>query len=181
MKNISKVILILSVCAFSACKQGASQKLDSETVTLDSNSKEQTDNKSMDNETTERNQKIVEDAFDDWVAGKGSFFDLLDENMVWHVTGKAPFSGVYRGKQEFMEKAVVPINDFLSTSIKPELVDINAAGDIVWLQWKGVATTVKGGQYINEYAWKLRFDNDGKIVAVDAFLDTYTLGKLVEK
>ncbi len=180
MKNIIKVILILGVCAFSACQQGTSTRLDAEMATTNANSK-QTDNKSMDHETAERNRKIVEDAFDDWVTGKGSFFDLLDENMVWHVTGKAPFSGVYQGKKDFMEKAVVPINNFLSTSIKPELIDINASGDIVWLQWKGAATAVAGGQYINEYAWKLKFDNGGKIIAVEAFLDTYTLGKLVEK
>lgn len=150
-------------------------------ATLHSTSKDQIDDNVMVSETAKRNQKIVDDAFNNWVAGKGSFFDLLADDVVWQVTGKAPFSGVYRGKQEFMDKAVTPINDFLSTSIKPELIDINASEDIVWLQWKGIATAKDGGQYINEYAWKLKFDAEGKVIRADAFLDTYTLSKLVRQ
>ncbi len=179
MKNNIKIALVLSVCALSACEKKASQGDDSKTVTLDLRDEERNDITSMNDGTTDKNRKIVERAFDDWVEEKGSLFDLLDENMVWQVTGRAPFSGVYRGKQEFIDKAVVPINDYLSTSIKPELIDINASGDVVWLQWKGAATAVNGDPYLNEYAWKLRFGDSGKIIAVDAFLDTYTLSKLV--
>lgn len=171
-----KFVLILNLIICLSCNQGSAENNASE-MTVSRSENEQRLNVN----DTGRNRKIIESTFNDWTQDRGSFFDLLDENVVWHVTGQAPFSGVYRGKEEFMNKAVVPINDFLSTSIKPELVDINAFGNIVWLQWKGTATAMNGGQYINEYAWKLRFDNNGKIVAVDAFLDTYTLGKLVEK
>lgn len=180
MKNAINAILILSVCICISCNQGTNKTTDLKTVESSLDSKEQLNINVMDIKATDRNQKIVENAFNDWVKGTGSFFDLLDENMVWHVTGRAPFSGVYRGKQEFMDKAVMPINNFLSTSIKPQLIDINASKDIIWLQWKGAATAVTGDQYVNEYAWKLKFDNEGKIIAVDAFLDTYSLGKLVE-
>ena len=181
MMCTTKVILLLSAYALSACHSGTSQKSGSKMATSDSTSKEQSDDNVMVSKTTERNRKIVDDAFSNWIAGKGSIFDLLADDVVWQVMGKAPFSGVYRGKQEFMDKAVTPINDFLSTSIKPELIDITASEDIVWLQWRGTATANDGGQYVNEYAWKLRFDDGGKVVGVDAFLDTYTLSKLVRK
>lgn len=181
MMRTIKVILLSGACAFSACQSDTYQKTDSETATSNSTNKEHTDDNVMGSRQMVRNRKIVDDAFNNWVAGKGIFFDLLDENVVWRVTGKAPFLGVYRSKQEFMEKAVTPINDFLSTSIKPELIDINASGNVVWLQWKGAATTITGGQYINEYAWKLTFNEKGKITAANAFLDTYSLSKLVKK
>ncbi|QLG45844.1 nuclear transport factor 2-like protein [Costertonia aggregata] len=79
-----------------------------------------------------------------------------------------------------MDKAVIPINEFLSTSLVPQLIDINASEDIVWFQWKGKAKTVDGNHYINEYAWKLSFDGSGKVVKITAFLDTHALAKLVE-
>lgn len=176
MKNGINLFLILGLCTCMSCNQSVTDGNDSHLVDSSLSSQDK-----MDVNKAGRNRKIVEDAFNDWAVGKGNFFDLLDENVVWRVTGKAPFSGVYRGKQEFMEKAVTPINDFLSTGIKPELVDVNASGDIVWLQWKGTASTVACGRYINEYAWKLTFNNKGKITAADAFLDTYSLSKLVER
>lgn len=176
MKNGISLFLILSLCTCMSCNQSVTDRNDAHLVDSSSSSQDK-----MDVNKAGQNRKIVEDAFNDWAVGKGNFFDLLDENVVWRVTGKAPFSGVYRGKQEFMEKAVTPINDFLSTSIKPELIDVHASGATVWLQWKGTATAKNGGQYINEYAWKLTFSDKGKVTAADAFLDTYSLSKLVER
>lgn len=128
---------------------------------------------------TERNRQLIAQAFQDWVSKKSSFFDLLAENVQWRVTGHAPYSATYTSKQDFMDHAVTPINDFLS--ITPELVGIQADGDVVWLQWKGQARTVKGGTYVNEYAWKLTLNRAGKIERADAFLDTHALALLVEK
>ncbi len=164
----TKGIILIMVLAFFSCKQRSENNID------------KTNESTVAAKQTSRNYNIVQKVVEDWISGEGSFFDLLDEDMVWRVTGNTPYSGVYRGKKEFMDKAVVPINDFLSTSLEPELIDINASEDILWFQWKGKAKAVDGDEYINEYAWKLKFDNSGKIVQVDAFLDTYTLAKLVE-
>ncbi len=162
-----KGIILIMVLSFFSCKQRSENSIDKT-------------NKSSVAKQTSRNHNIVQKVVEDWISGEGSFFDLLDDDMLWRVTGNAPYSGVYKGKKEFMDKAVIPINKFLSTNLKPELIDINASEDIVWFQWKGKAKAVDGDEYINEYAWKLKFDNSGKIVQVDAFLDTYTLAELVE-
>ncbi|MDR7129728.1 ketosteroid isomerase-like protein [Algoriphagus sp. 4150] len=126
---------------------------------------------------TEENKEAVVKAFGQWQQGKGSLFDLLDEHVEWRVSGNGSFSGTYKGKQHFMEKAVIPINDRLATEITPELIDINADGNTVWLHWQGTATAKNGAVYHNEYAWKLEF-NKGKIVKAVAFLDIQALDNL---
>ncbi len=163
-----KAIVIIMVLALFSCKERRTNTI------------EKTNKNTVTENMESKNHSIVQKAVEDWISGKGSFFDLLDEDMIWRVTGNAPYSGVYNGKKEFMDKAVIPINEFLSTSLEPELIDINASEDAVWFQWKGKAKAVDGNDYINEYAWKLKLNDDGKIVKVDAFLDTYTLAKLVE-
>ncbi|MCH7409486.1 Atu4866 domain-containing protein [Belliella sp. DSM 111904] len=129
------------------------------------------------NSGTEENKITVAKAFEQWQHGKGSFFDLLDEHVEWRVSGNGSFSGSYKGRQEFLEKAVIPINDQLTTTIKPKLIDISAEGKTVWLHWQGTACTKSGGIYHNEYAWKLEFNN-GKIVKAVAFLDIQALDNL---
>ncbi|HSF55218.1 MAG TPA: nuclear transport factor 2 family protein, partial [Algoriphagus sp.] len=123
------------------------------------------------------NKETVAKAFEQWQQGKGSFFDLLHENVEWRVSGNGIFSGTYNGKQEFLDKAVTPINDQLATAIKPGLIDIIADGNTVWLHWEGTSTTKSGEIYHNEYAWKLEFNN-GKIVKAVAFLDNHALDHL---
>lgn len=124
-----------------------------------------------------KNKEAVAKAFGLWQKGTANFFDLLDENVAWMVSGSGTFSGTYTGKQDFIDRAVVPINDQLATKIKPELIDITAEGKIVWLHWRGTATTKTGVIYSNEYAWKLELENE-KIIKAVAFLDQEKLDKL---
>ncbi len=129
------------------------------------------------NVNQEGNKETVAKAFEKWQLGEGSLFDHLHENVEWWVFGNGIFSGSYQGKQEFLEKAVHPINDQLPTAIKPELIDISGDGNTVWLHWKGTASTNSGEIYRNEYARKLEFSH-GEIVTAVAFLDFQALDHL---
>ena len=125
----------------------------------------------------ERNKSIIKNKFQQWADKKGNFFDLLDKNVEWIVAGRAPFSGIYYGKKNFMDQAVIPITKKLKTPIQPEFVSLTTEKDIVWLHWKGKAITITGESYQNQYAWMLTMKND-RIIKVTAFLDTYELFKL---
>lgn len=125
-------------------------------------------------------KEVVKTAFDAWASGTGNFFDLLDEHVQWTIPGSGRFSRTYYGKKDFTENAVRPIMEKLSIPIRPTLIDITAERDIIWLHWKGSATTTTGGVYTNEYAWKLRL-KDNKITRAVAFLDLETLDNLFEK
>lgn len=118
-------------------------------------------------------------AFDAWREGTGTVFDLLDPQVVWTVAGHSPVSGTYRSKQVFMEQAVAPITARLATRITPEVKQVMAQDDAVVVLWDGTATTVEGGTYRNSYAWHMVFD-EGRIVRVTAFLDTWALQQLME-
>lgn len=129
---------------------------------------------------TAANEARVRAAFDAWRAGTGNVFDLLHEDAVWTVAGGSPVSGVYRGKRDFMDNAVAPITARLATPIVPELDHLVAQGDAVVAVWRGTARANDGGTYANHYAWHMVFDDDGRIVRVVAFLDTWALQALME-
>lgn len=132
---------------------------------------------SQEMDKAERNKNTVKIAFEKWTKSESSFFDLLANDVEWTVTGLAPYSGMYKGKNEFIQKAVIPITSKLKTSIKPTLITITAEEDVVWLNWKGTATTITDEKYQNHYAWMLTLKNDS-IIKATAFLDTYELSKL---
>jgi len=125
------------------------------------------------------NASLVREAFDRWRDGRGSVFDLLADDVVWTVAGNSPVSGLYRSRQDFLERAVAPITSRLSTTIVPDLKHIIAHGDDVVAIWEGTASAVNGRTYTNSYAWHLVLE-DGKIVRVTAFLDTWALDRLMK-
>ena len=129
--------------------------------------------------TEEQNTVLTRAAFEAWRAGTGTVFDLLDPQAVWTVAGHSPVSGTYRSKQVFMDRAVAPITARLTTRITPDVKHVMAQDDAVVVLWDGTATTVEGGTYRNSYAWHMVFDQ-GRIVRVTAFLDTWALQQLME-
>ncbi len=121
----------------------------------------------------------VRAAFDAWRDGTGSVFDLLAEDVEWTVAGHSPVSATYRSRQDFMTRAVKPINARLTTAIAPDVKHVIAQGNDVVVIWDSVAATQDGGTYRNSYAWHLRFDGE-RIVHVNAFLDTWALTRLMK-
>lgn len=106
-------------------------------------------------------------------------FDLLSDDARWTVAGFSPVSKVYESKHALVEQAVKPIHAQLAGSITPVVRHIVAQGNQVVVTWDGKATAKDGTAYDNSYAWHLTID-DGKITEVLAFLDTWTLAKLME-
>ncbi|MBE9583321.1 nuclear transport factor 2 family protein [Mucilaginibacter sp. JRF] len=125
------------------------------------------------------NKKQIESAFDNWKKGKGTVFDLLDENVTWIVAGASPVSGTYRNKKELL-KVVKQINAKLSGPIVPEVKQVIAQDNVVVAVWQGKAPAKDGKVYSNTYSWVMTFKDD-KIIRVTAFLDTYLLSQLLGK
>jgi len=119
----------------------------------------------------EENRRIVTAAFDRWAAGGTSFFDeVLSPSVVWRIEGSGRSAGVFRGRAEFVEKAVRPFTSRLSVPVRPIEVRVFVDGDHVVAHWEGRAVARDGGEYRNRYAWIFRMDG-GKAVEVWAFLD----------
>ena len=106
--------------------------------------------------TPENNQRVISEAFDAWVKGVGGPFDLLTDDMTWVITGTSAVAGTYRSRQEFMDRAIAPINARLATPIRPTVRKIIAEGDTVVVLWDGHATARDGAPYDNTYCWIMR-------------------------
>lgn len=137
----------------------------------------------MTQQKTERafdNKKIVLDQFNSWIDGSGNFFDLLADDAEWTVAGGIGSSGVYKSKKSFLEDAVKPITEKLSTRIAPKLLGIYQDKNVVTLLWKGTATAKDNKLYKNTYCWILTM-KAGKISKAIAFLDTHALHELMTR
>lgn len=118
-----------------------------------------------------RNHDIVSAAFDRWSAGSTSFFsDILAPEVVWTIEGSGPSAGLYRGRDEFIERAVQPFASRLKTAVKPVRKSVWADGDHVIINWEGEGQARDDQNYANSYLWIFRMD-EGRAVEVKAFLD----------
>ncbi len=124
-----------------------------------------------DDSMEEKNKAIVSEGFANWANGTGSFFDLLADDAEWTITGSSPVSKTYTSRQQFLDEAIIPINERLSARIIPTVRGIYADGDVVIALWDGVATARDGKPYENTYSWYMTM-KDGRIVKVVAFFDT---------
>jgi ketosteroid isomerase-like protein len=130
--------------------------------------------------TAESNRKIVEDAVVMWKAGDGAaIFRILADDVKWTVIGNTEISGLYNGRQDFIDRALKPLGARIDGLITPEIVDIIAEGDRVVLQWNGTGRMIDGSTYHNQYSWVMRV-RDGKVVEGTAYLDTALVDKVMK-
>lgn len=116
------------------------------------------------------NKEIITKAFQEWHNGNGNFFDLLNDDMHWEITGSTPYSKIYTSKQEFLDEVIIPLNKKLKVKIKPTVRNIFADNDMVIALWDGEATALDNKPYHSSYAWFMKMKN-GEITNVVAFLD----------
>jgi hypothetical protein len=119
----------------------------------------------------EDNQRFLERAFARWAAGGKGFFDeVLDQDVVWTIKGSGPSAGVYRGKRDFLERAVRPFALRMAQPVRPVSWRLWAQGETVVAQWDGRGVAGDGQPYANSYVWIFRL-RAGKAVEVSAWLD----------
>jgi uncharacterized protein len=121
--------------------------------------------------TAPQNKQLIARAFERWAAGGTGFFEeVLAPDVVWTIEGSSPTAGVYRGRQDFMERAVKPFANRLAAPVRPSVKQLWAEGDHVIAHWAGAATARDGRPYRNSYVWIFRM-RGGRAVEVTAFLD----------
>ena len=119
---------------------------------------------------TVRNKQAVEAAFDLWAAGGTNFFaEMVSPEVVWTIAGSGRSSGTYRGREDFMARAVLPFTSRLRTALRPTSRTVWADGDHVIVHWSGEAVAGDGQPYRNRYVWIFRM-RGGKAVEATAFL-----------
>lgn len=134
-----------------------------------------------DSAETQRNRETVGKAFAAWAAGGQTFFDdVLAPDVVWTIKGSGPSAGVYRGRQELIDRAVKPLSSQLKSPIRPTVHHLWAEGDHVVIHWDGEAVAKDGKPYRNSYVWIFRM-RDGRAAEVTAFLDLVAYDAIVRR
>jgi hypothetical protein len=70
------------------------------------------------------NKRLIQQGYDNWANGIGSFFDLLAEDVLWTITGSTPLSKTYTSKKQFMNEVIIPLDKRLSKRIIPNLTGL---------------------------------------------------------
>jgi ketosteroid isomerase-like protein len=129
--------------------------------------------------TETQNKEIVRRAFERWRSGGNVFEALLAPDVVWTIHGSGPVAGTYRGLQNFIQNASMPLVSRLATPILPDVRYLMADGDKVSIRFDGSATTTSGAPYRNQFVWIFRMV-DGRVVEAEAFLDLVAYQLVVE-
>lgn len=136
--------------------------------------------KAQDTKLMKENKKIIQQGFDHWTNGTGSFFDLLTDDLQWTIAGSTSLSKTYTSKKQFMDEVIIPLNNRLSKKIIPQLTGLYADGDMVIALWNGKATATDGKPYNANYSWNMQMKN-GKIFKVTAFLDSIEFNDIMTR
>ncbi|KAK4145926.1 uncharacterized protein C8A04DRAFT_35490 [Dichotomopilus funicola] len=114
------------------------------------------------------------------------FFDYVNENVDWEVTGHSRFSGRWSTKKDYYDATwwdlpffIFPLH--MDPGYKLETGEIIVDAETGWsvVEMKTVGVQTRGGApYHQHYSWHCRWDTNGKIVEAKAFLDLDHLEKV---
>ncbi|KAJ9627705.1 hypothetical protein H2203_002917 [Taxawa tesnikishii (nom. ined.)] len=112
--------------------------------------------------------------------GKGNqaaFLSRVSPNVDWEVMG----SGRFHTLKDWKEGALDPINSALKEPLQLRVRNV-IGGDREWavVELTADSTCKNGMQYPQRYAWVMRFDENGIIVQVRAYLDTQLVQKAMD-
>ncbi|KAJ5335316.1 hypothetical protein N7452_007719 [Penicillium brevicompactum] len=114
-------------------------------------------------------------------SGYVAFFDHVDDDVKWEITGQNSLSGIWLSKSVFMKEVWLPIIKLIADP--GPVLEIVSAETIMktddgWIaiELKTTNTRTKLGNrlYNQHYCWKCKFNAAKKIVQVRAFIDSST-------
>jgi ketosteroid isomerase-like protein len=133
-------------------------------------------------DTTERTRAFITDLFDRIAetGGYGPLLDALSDDLVWTVTGTSPISGVYHGKQGYIDGVFSRLDERLEAWPAAQVEDILADGDTAVVFFTGVDGRGRNGlDYSMRYCWRMRVD-DTRISQVTGYYDGIIVNRLFD-
>jgi ketosteroid isomerase-like protein len=127
------------------------------------------------------NKELIRNMFAELSKGNGqAFLDTLADNVRYTIIGTTRFSGTFNGKQEFVNKALMPVVALLEGGITITPDNFIAEGDYVVTQGRGNSRTKSGSSYNNIYCHVFRIAS-GKVQEVTEYLDSELVTKAFGK
>jgi hypothetical protein len=127
------------------------------------------------------NKELIRNMFAELSKGNGqAFLDAMADNVRFTIIGTTKFSGTCNGKQEILNKVLMPLSAQLEGGLTITPDNFIAEGDYVAMQARGNSRTKAGGTYNNTYCQVFRLAN-GKVQEITEYLDTELVTKAFGK
>ncbi|RDK46812.1 hypothetical protein M752DRAFT_261774 [Aspergillus phoenicis ATCC 13157] len=111
--------------------------------------------------------------------GYESFFNHVNDNVHWEITGQSALSGVWRSKSQFLDNVWLPIVRLIADPgpifeiAAPESITSNEEGWVsIELKTRNTQTKLGNRIYRQHYCWHCKFNATRKIIQVRSFFDT---------
>ncbi|KAK7540559.1 uncharacterized protein J3D65DRAFT_615699 [Phyllosticta citribraziliensis] len=112
-------------------------------------------------------------------------FERVHPHVDWTVMGTHPIAGRYTSLEDFLNSTLKRLTAIMKTSpIRIKTRNVIGGGDSEWAVVELYADGVEcknGLKFENTYAWCMRFNEDGQIVQVRAYLDSALIKQILEE
>ena len=118
------------------------------------------------------NKQLIETMFAELSRGNGAgYLEQLADDVRFTIIGSTKFSGTFDGKQDVVNRLLMPLMAALEGGLEVTPDRLVAEGDTVVVQAHGPSTTKTGKPYNNTYCQVFRIDG-GKVKQITEYLDT---------
>jgi ketosteroid isomerase-like protein len=120
---------------------------------------------------TAENKDFIRHLFAEMSKGNvDAYLNSLAEDGRFIIIGTSKYSGVFNGKQEFIDRVLVPLTSQLDGELRLTIDNLIAEGDYVVMQSRGQSKTKAGKTYNNTYCHVFRLA-EGKVQELVEYLD----------
>ena len=106
--------------------------------------------------STEENKQIARAFYESFEDPEADLLAALTDDITWTLPGNHVLAGSFRGKEDLVERFVMPIMVVIE-SMKFYIDNIIAEGELVVVEGRGEYPMKKGGSYNNSFAPYLQF------------------------
>ncbi len=127
---------------------------------------------------------------EDYVAGlferlrsgdSGGFFEKVSDDVRWTVMGTHPLAGDYRSKENFLSHSFRRLNPLLKEGVVLKVKSLLVKDATAVVEMESLSTARNGKPFNNSYCWVTRFDEEGVIVEVRAYVDSALVQRLIDE
>lgn len=128
------------------------------------------------------NHAYVRDLFQEWASGNpDAFFAAVHEDVAWTVMGTHPLAGHYIGKADLFERAFGRLLNVLRNGVAMSVHDVFVDGPVAIAELRSSGIALNGRRYNSQYCWIMRFDSEGRICKLTAYLDSALVNAVLEE
>ena len=107
------------------------------------------------------------------------FFESVDDNVKWEVTGTHPLAGIYHSKIEFIESTIGRLNSVLESSLSLKVINCITDGKSASVELIADSRAKNGMAFNNRYCWVCEFNGE-VIINVRAYLDSELVNTILK-